>query len=142
MKLLKYIQSLLQRKEAPKQAQRQQPLEKQSLKKQVSKAPTTSPKQQPPKKQYPQKQVSKSPVKTAITPNSKALTGKLKYFNKSKGYGFIESKSVQERIFFHISDLQRQVKVGTMVEFQLITNRKGYQAKKVKKLRKSSAVNS
>jgi len=88
-------------------------------------------------KQYQQKTSPSRQQREVNGSNSKVLKGKLKYFNKSKGYGFIESKAMQDRIFVHISDLQTHTKVGSMVEFQLISNDKGYQAKQVKRLRKA-----
>lgn len=86
------------------------------------------------------KYAPKTTTRPTAVDNGKVLKGKLKYFNKSKGYGFIESKAMQDRIFVHISDLQNHTKVGTLVEFQLISNEKGYQAKQVKKIRRPQPV--
>ncbi len=79
------------------------------------------------------KQVVASNANTSVPPTLQLMTGKLKFFNKKVGYGLIETKTIKGRIFVHISDVQEHLKAGSMVEFQLMTNEKGYQAKKVKK---------
>ena len=60
--------------------------------------------------------------------------GKVKWFNDSKGYGFIES-SDGEDCFVHFSEIQgdgfKTLKEGQEVEFEKSMGQKGPQAAKV-----------
>ncbi|HZS08506.1 MAG TPA: cold shock domain-containing protein [Blastocatellia bacterium] len=61
--------------------------------------------------------------------------GKVKWFNNSKGYGFIEQPDGGGDVFVHYSAIQMQgfktLDEGTVVEFELIQGPKGQQAEKV-----------
>lgn len=63
------------------------------------------------------------------------MVGKVKSFNKQKGYGFI-SCDVQEDIFFHYSSLIMEgfktIDVGVEVEFDLEETSKGKRATNIK----------
>lgn len=65
------------------------------------------------------------------------MHGKVKWFNNTKGYGFIEYKD-NEDIFVHYSAIKsngyKTLNEGDMVEFELITTDKGLQAKEVVQL--------
>lgn len=65
---------------------------------------------------------------------SERKTGSVKWFNPSKGYGFIEFEEGQE-IFVHYSaismDGYKELKQGQMVEFEIQTGPKGDQASAV-----------
>jgi len=61
-------------------------------------------------------------------------TGKVKWFNSEKGYGFIESDDGQD-VFVHFSAIQadgyRSLNEGAAVEFEITTGDKGAQASNV-----------
>ena len=67
-----------------------------------------------------------------------AETGKIKWFNENKGYGFILQESDGKDIFVHYSDIDgdgfRTLSEGECVEYELIEGPKGYHAKNVKKV--------
>lgn len=77
------------------------------------------------------------PTKKQVLPNQQ--TGKIKYFNKKRGYGFIEAENIDHRIFVHITDLKGRARVGYKVQFDLEENKQGYQARNVKSLYKKYA---
>jgi CspA family cold shock protein len=62
-------------------------------------------------------------------------TGKVKWFNDAKGYGFIEDDGGGVDVFVHFSQIQqngfRTLKEGQPVEFELLTSPKGPQAANV-----------
>jgi CspA family cold shock protein len=63
-------------------------------------------------------------------------TGKVKFFDEEKGFGFIASDEGQE-VFLHISALPEgvsEVKPGTRVEFGIVDGKKGAQALSVRVL--------
>jgi CspA family cold shock protein len=61
-------------------------------------------------------------------------TGKVKWFNDSKGFGFIESEG-SEDVFVHFSALagegSRSLQEGAEVEFDIVPDRKGPRAANV-----------
>jgi len=65
------------------------------------------------------------------------LSGKIKWFNDAKGYGFIE-RADGEDVFVHYSAIQgtgfRSLSEGQMVEFDIVDGPKGKQAANVVKL--------
>ena len=61
-------------------------------------------------------------------------TGKVKFFDEDKGFGFIASDEGQE-VFLHISSLPEgvsDIKPGTRVEFGIVDGKKGAQALSVR----------
>jgi|TARA_B110000211_G_C13919400_1_gene482008 CspA family cold shock protein len=64
-------------------------------------------------------------------------TGKIKWFNATKGYGFIESPETDGDVFLHISALQESgidsITEGDAVTFDLGDNRGKVTAINVKK---------
>jgi CspA family cold shock protein len=64
-------------------------------------------------------------------------TGKVKWFNNSKGYGFIEKEEGGD-LFVHYSAIQgegfRSLKEGQLVQFDIAEGEKGPQAINVIKL--------
>lgn len=59
-------------------------------------------------------------------------TGTVKFFNESKGYGFIVDEESQTEYFVHVSGLIDEVRDGDQVEFELTEGRKGMNAINVK----------
>jgi CspA family cold shock protein len=58
--------------------------------------------------------------------------GKVKFFNESKGYGFIKDDETNKEYFVHVSGLIDEVKDEDEVEFELVEGRKGLNAVNVK----------
>lgn len=58
--------------------------------------------------------------------------GKIKFFNESKGYGFVVDDEDSKEYFVHISGLIDQVKEGDAVTFDLKEGKKGLNAVDVK----------
>ena len=59
-------------------------------------------------------------------------TGKVKFFNESKGYGFITEDGTEKDHFVHVSGLIDQVREGDTVEYELQEGKKGLNAVNVK----------
>jgi len=62
------------------------------------------------------------------------MEGTVKFFNESKGFGFIVDDSTNEEYFVHVSGLVDEVKEDDKVEFELKEGRKGMNAVDVKVL--------
>lgn len=58
--------------------------------------------------------------------------GTVKFFNESKGFGFITDTESNEEFFVHISGLIDEIREGDTVEFDLKEGRKGMNAIEVK----------
>jgi len=58
--------------------------------------------------------------------------GKIKFFNESKGYGFVIDDEDSKEYFLHISGLIDEVKEGDAVTFDLKEGKKGLNAVDVK----------
>ena len=59
-------------------------------------------------------------------------TGTVKFFNESKGFGFIVDNTSGEEIFVHISGLVDNVREGDVVTFSAERGKKGMNAVDVK----------
>jgi cold shock protein len=61
-------------------------------------------------------------------------TGKVKFFNEAKGFGFIVSDDDQAEVFVHHSGLIEKIRENDSVEFELIDGKKGQNAVNVRKI--------
>ncbi|MEN0007042.1 MAG: cold shock domain-containing protein [Bacteroidota bacterium] len=64
----------------------------------------------------------------------KRRTGKVKFFNYSKGYGFIRCKRLRKDIFVHATNINKRISRGDLVVFKLIRTARGWEAKDVRPL--------
>ena len=62
------------------------------------------------------------------------MTGTVKFFNGSKGFGFIINTRNQEKYFVHVSQLIDSIEEGNKVTFELEQGLKGMNAVKVQKI--------
>lgn len=69
---------------------------------------------------------------------SDRVKGKVKWFNASKGYGFLERPNGEADVFVHFSSIRgegfRSLEEGENVEFSVAKTDKGLQAENVAKL--------
>ncbi len=65
-------------------------------------------------------------------PEDLTRSGKVTFFNESKGYGFIRDSQSQESIFVHINGLVHQIKENDKVSFEVEMGPKGPNAVRVK----------
>jgi CspA family cold shock protein len=59
-------------------------------------------------------------------------TGKVKFFNQTKGFGFIQDNETQEDVFVHTSGLIDEIRENNTVEFEVERGRKGMNAVRVR----------
>jgi cold shock protein len=60
--------------------------------------------------------------------------GKVKFFNESKGFGFIKDSESDKEFFVHVSGLIDKIKENDEVSFELQEGKKGLNAVNVKLL--------
>jgi CspA family cold shock protein len=61
-------------------------------------------------------------------------TGTVKFFNSSKGFGFIVDDEGGADVFVHVSGLKQDIKEGDKVSFELEQGKKGPNAVNVRLL--------
>ncbi|MFC3810739.1 cold-shock protein [Lacihabitans lacunae] len=61
-------------------------------------------------------------------------TGTVKFFNDTKGFGFITEDGNGKDHFVHVSGLEDEIQEGDSVSFELEQGKKGLNAIKVKQL--------
>jgi CspA family cold shock protein len=61
-------------------------------------------------------------------------TGKVKFFNESKGYGFIVDDDSKKEIFVHISEVRGKLEERDSVSFEIKEGKKGLNAINVCKI--------
>ncbi|MBT4775544.1 MAG: cold shock domain-containing protein [Crocinitomicaceae bacterium] len=58
--------------------------------------------------------------------------GTVKFFNETKGFGFISEEESNKEHFVHVSGLIDEIREGDEVEFELTEGKKGLNAVNVK----------
>ena len=61
-------------------------------------------------------------------------TGTVKFFNDSKGFGFIKDDASDKEYFVHVSGLKDEIKENDKVTFEVEMGHKGPNAVSVKKI--------
>lgn len=59
-------------------------------------------------------------------------TGQVKFFDESKGFGFIVEEETKREYFVHVSGLVDEINEGDQVEFDLKEGKKGMNACEVR----------
>lgn len=60
--------------------------------------------------------------------------GTVKFFNESKGYGFITDDESQKDIFVHVSNLEEEIRENDRVSYKIAEDKRGSKAIEVKHL--------
>ena len=60
-------------------------------------------------------------------------TGKVKFYNERKGFGFIVDDSTQQDVFVHVSGLVDKIREDDMVSFDVAEDNRGKKAINVRK---------
>lgn len=58
--------------------------------------------------------------------------GKVKFFNRKRGYGFIEPENLENDVFVHVTSLEDQISKGDRVAFEVKASEKGLEARNVR----------
>ncbi len=61
-------------------------------------------------------------------------TGKVKFFNESKGFGFIADDETGEEYFVHVTGLIDEIRENDEVSYDLKEGKKGLNAVEVKRI--------
>jgi cold shock protein len=61
-------------------------------------------------------------------------TGKVKFFNERKGFGFIIDDATNADVFVHVSGLIDKIREEDQVTFEITEDKKGKSATNVKKV--------
>lgn len=59
--------------------------------------------------------------------------GTVKFFNHSKGYGFITMESSGKEIFVHVTGIKQPINENDEVEFEITEGKRGLNAVEVRK---------
>jgi len=74
------------------------------------------------------------PKKVHVEEESVDRTGKVSFFDSSKGFGFIIETDTQEKYFVHVSGVLEEIQENDKVTFELERGLKGMNAVQVKKI--------
>lgn len=58
----------------------------------------------------------------------KTRKGKVKFFNRRRGYGFIEPEHLEDDVFVHVTNVEGFISKGDRVYFELKESPKGIEA--------------
>jgi len=58
--------------------------------------------------------------------------GTVKFFNETKGYGFIKVNDTNQEVFVHVSELKDQIRQDDEVTFEIQEGKRGLNAVNVK----------
>jgi len=61
-------------------------------------------------------------------------TGRVEFFNDTKGFGFIKEKDTNEKFFVHVNGLLEEIQENDIVTFELERGLKGMNAVQVKRV--------
>ncbi|MCL6523140.1 MAG: cold shock domain-containing protein [Thermoflavifilum sp.] len=61
-------------------------------------------------------------------------TGTVKFFNETRGFGFIKEDDTQQEIFVHVSGIKQPLREGDKVTFEVSQGKKGLNAINVRKI--------
>ena len=61
-------------------------------------------------------------------------TGIIKFYNESKGYGFVVDDANQKDVFFHVSGLTEDIRQNDKVSFEVRDGKKGENAFNIRKI--------
>jgi CspA family cold shock protein len=61
-------------------------------------------------------------------------TGIVKFFNETKGYGFIKEDESSKEIFVHVTGLVDKIRENDKVSFEVAEGKRGLNAVNVKKI--------
>lgn len=64
-----------------------------------------------------------------------AKTGKVKFFDEFRGFGFIISDQTREEIYVHISETEEYLEKNDRVAFEIAKGKRGIRAIKVRILK-------
>jgi len=62
------------------------------------------------------------------------LNGKVKFFNDSKGFGFISENQTGNEVFVHVTGLIDEIRENDEVEYEVVPGKKGNNAVNVRVL--------
>lgn len=96
---------------------------------------TDTPPDQSKKKVFRQEDIQIGVPRHEYASGDEQRTGTVTFFNTAKGFGFINDHSTNERLFFHVSDIQEPVEESDKVMFLAERSPRGMNAKQVTRIK-------